>query len=85
MLWKPSTVASWPVTGTMPFSLFFLSTPMTAFARPSFAASTPRIFGCCRSICSKITPPSELTQSGTDWSGPLVYSAKSYFGCSTES
>ena len=85
MFCSPCTVASWPVTGTLPLRLFFFSTAMAALPRPSLAASTPAIFGCSVSICSKIVPACALSQSGTDWSGPLTYSLASYLGLSTPS
>jgi hypothetical protein len=78
-------VASWPVTGTLPLSLFFFSTVMAALPRPSLAASTPAIFDSLVSICSKSVPAWALSQSGTDCSGPLTYSPASNLGLSTPS
>ena len=69
-----------PVTG-MCGSLRAFSAEMTELASPSFAASTPSILlPVCCSICSKIVPAWTLSQSGTDWSGPLTKSPESYFG-----
>lgn len=78
-------MASWPVTGTLPLRFCFFRIVITALPRPSFAASTPPIFGCWVSICSKIVAAWALSQSGTHWSGPSTYSPESNFGLSTPS
>ena len=84
MCCRPWTVASCPVTGTWPLRLFFFSTEMTEFAMPSLATRTPLMSLLAVSICSKIVPAWVLSQSGTDWFGPLTRVPSEYFGSSTE-
>jgi hypothetical protein len=73
MFCRPWSVASCPVTGTVPFTPFFLRMAIAALPRPSLAARTPSIFPPVSVyICSKIVPACWLSQSGTAWSATTV-------------
>src|SRR5690349_18089785 len=70
---RPSTVASWPVTGTCPARPFFCRIEITDPASPSLAAYTPSTLpSAAVYICSKMVTALSLSQSGTACSPTIL-------------
>ncbi len=86
MACRPSGVASCPVTMTLPFRPYLVSTVMIAPASPSLAACTPSTLPpLAVSSCSKVVPPIWLSHFSMACLATSLYSPESYFGFSTDS